>query len=81
MFKKNFNASDIIVDALSTALTAAVKHFVIDRGIDYARNKVDEILAPPAIDAEPLDEEGQDKVEEDVKDIPEKKGVKKNQAK
>ncbi|TKW75041.1 MAG: hypothetical protein DI610_04920 [Staphylococcus hominis] len=56
MFKKNLNTSDIIVDALSTVLTAAVKHLVIDRGIEYARTKVDEALTPPEIEKEPQDE-------------------------
>lgn len=51
MFKfDNASPADFIADSLSAVLTTAVKHFIVDRGIDYARSKVDELLAPPEID-------------------------------
>lgn len=61
----NASPADFIADSLSAVLTAAVKHFVVDRGIDYARGKVDELLAPPEIDEEAQDEP-QEKEEEDA---------------
>ena len=75
MSKFNFtNASpaDFIADSLSAVLTAAVKHFVVDRGIDYARAKVDDLLAPPEIDDVV---EGEVVEEEEVKDEPTKPTV------
>lgn len=51
MFKfNNASPADFIADSLSAVLTAAVKHFIVDRGIEYARTKVDDLLAPPEID-------------------------------
>lgn len=52
----NASPADFIADSLSAVLTAAVKHFIVDRGIEYARTKVDDLLAPPEIEEEPQDE-------------------------
>lgn len=69
MFKPNNIASaDFIADSISSVLTAAIKHFIVDRGIDYARAKVDDLLAPPEIDDTVEGEVVEDK--EVKKDVP-----------
>lgn len=50
MFKSNQSPADFFADALSGIITTAVKHFIVDRGIEYARAKVDDLLAPPEMD-------------------------------
>lgn len=69
MFKfNNASPADFIADSLSAVLTAAVKHFIVDRGIEYARTKVDDLLAPPEIDDTVEGEVVEDK--EVKKDVP-----------
>lgn len=69
MFKfNNASPADFIADSLSAVLTAAVKHFIVDRGIEYARTKVDDLLAPPEIDEVVEGEVVED--EEVKKDVP-----------
>lgn len=47
---KNSSPADFIADALSGIITTAVKYFIVDKGIEYARGKVDDLLAPPSDD-------------------------------
>jgi len=71
MFKSNQSPSDFIADALSGIITTAVKHFIVDRGIEYARAKVDDLLAPPVVDGEVVE------VDEEVEAKPDEKKVEK----
>lgn len=76
MFKSNQSPSDFIADALSGIITTAVKHFIVDRGIEYARSKVDDLLAPPAVDGEVVEVVEEAEAKPDEKKV-EKKAVNK----